>query len=373
MGAGASHDLTFRISNLDAGYGTYTYKDFTVEGPLSSGYFYYFNQVQKTVKESVPLCPGVSVGDKLLAYICKKYSISKNDLLDKKEISQRVNIENLYIDIENSIEDMELTRGGDPDDLSLLENPEFISLFTLYNDLKSYIFNTLSFIGYYCISKLHYVFASHVTDTTANIISFNWDTLIDEAMYNTKLWNYNTGYGFAFDKVIYKNDKDSAVLATSKTKSVILKPHGSINWYSDMHKNKLYLIIPVGLKLRGGTLGQLRSCESIDKDTHVFSYIIPPGKKRKQFPFVWEAMKDVLQGADKIIAIGFSFNSNDSYVKEEFERISFKKGVAVEIINPAGPEVVGIYRNVFKTENISITRNSFSDYCDSLKLSERIA
>jgi hypothetical protein len=373
LGAGASHDLAFRISNLDAGYGTYTYKDFTVEGPLSSGYFYYFNQIQKTVKKSVSLCSGVTIGDKLLAYICKKYNISQNDLFDKKEASQKVNIENLYIDIERSIEEMELARGGDPSDLSLLQDPEFVGLFTLHNDLKNYIFNTLSFIGYYCISKLHYLFASYVADTNANIISFNWDTLIDEALANTKLWNYNTGYGFAFDEVIYKNDKDSTVLTTPKAKTAILKPHGSINWYSDMRKEKLYLIVPVGLKLRGGTFGQLRSCETVYNDNHAFSYIIPPGKKRKQFPAIWEAMKNILQSADKIIAIGFSFNSNDSHVKEEFERISFKKDVAVEIVNPAGSDLLGIYKNVFKTENASITNSSFFDYCNRLALSERIA
>lgn len=373
LGAGSSHDLTFRISNLDAGYGTYTYKDFTVEGPLSSGYFYYCNQILKTVKENVPLCSGVTVSDNLSAYICKKYGIAKDDLLDKKEASQKVNIESLYSDIETAIDDMELKRGGRPEDLSLLRDPEFLRLFAIQTELKSYIFDSLSFIGYYCISKFHNIFANHVIDTSANIISFNWDILLDEAMCNTKLWSYSADYGIVFDKVVYKNDADSTTSAVSKTKSFILKPHGSINWYSDTDKEKLYLVVPVGLRLRGGTFGQLRSCESINKDDHAFSYIIPPGKKRKQFPVVWETMKDILQSADKIVAIGFSFNSNDSHVKEEFERISFKKNVEVEIVNPAGSDLIGIYKGVFATENISITSNSFSDYCDSLKLSERIA
>lgn len=133
-----------------------------------------------------------------------------------------------------------------------------------------------------------------------------------------------------------------------------------------MHKEKLYLIVPVGLKLRGGTLGRLRSCESIGKDNHVFSYIIPPGKKRKQFPFVWEAMKDILQGADKIISIGFSFNSNDVHVKDEFESICFKKGIEVEIINPNGSKLISIYKQVFKTGKITVKNSSFADYCNSL-------
>ncbi len=367
LGAGTSHDLSFRISNLDAGYGTYTYKDFLVEGPLSSGYFYYFNQIQKTVKDNVPLCHSVTVSDKLLAYICKKYIITEDKLFDNKESSQRVNIENLYIDIETAIDEMESKRGSDPHDLSLLQDPEFIDLFTLHGDLKNYIFDTLSFIGYYCISKYHHIFAEHIINAGASVISFNWDTLLDEAMFNTKRWNCETGYGFKFENIIYKNGNDSELVINLEETNIILKPHGSINWYSDMHKEKLYLIVPVGLRLRGGTLGRLRSCESIGNDSHVFTYIIPPGKKRRQFAHLWERMKDVLQNADKIIVIGFSFNSNDSHVKDEFEDITFKRDLSVEIIDPNGSKLVGIYKEIFKTEDVTVKFSSFVDYCNSLE------
>lgn len=367
LGAGTSHDLSFRISNLDAGYGTYTYKDFSVEGPLSGGYFYYFNQIQKTVKDSVPLCPGVTVSNKLLAYICKKYNITRDKLLDSKESSQKVNIENLYIDIEAAIDEMESKRGSDPHDLSLLQDQEFIDLFTLHNDLKSYIFDTLSFIGYYCISKYHHIFAVHIIDAGASVISFNWDTLLDEAMFNTKRWSCETGYGFKFEKILYKNGKDSELASKLEETNIILKPHGSINWYSDMQKEKLYLIVPVGLRLRGGTLGRLRSCESIGNDSHVFAYIIPPGKKRKQFAHIWERMKDILQNADKIIIIGFSFNSNDSHVKNEFKDIPFKRGLPVEIVDPNGSKLVNIYKEVFKTEDVVVKFSSFANYCNNLR------
>ncbi len=366
LGAGTSHNLSFRISNLDAGYGTHTYKDFSIEGPLSSGYFHYFNQILKTVKENVPLCPSVTISDKLLAYICKKYSITKDKLLDSKESSQKVNIENLYIDIETAIDAMESERGGDPNDLSLLQAPEFIDLFAIHNDLKNYIFDTLSFIGYYCISKYHHILAEHIIDADANVISFNWDTLLDEAMFNTKCWSCETGYGFKFEKILYKNGKDSGSAIKLEATNIILKPHGSINWYSDMHKEKLYLIVPVGVRLRGGTLGRLRSCESIGNDSHVFNYIIPPGKKRRQFAHIWERMKDVLQNADKIIIIGFSFNSNDPHVKDEFEDISFKIGLSVEIINPNGSKLVDTYKGIFKTEDVVVKFSSFADYCNYL-------
>ncbi|MBU2008191.1 SIR2 family protein [Patescibacteria group bacterium] len=366
LGAGASHDLSFRIGNLDAGYGTYTYKDFLVEGPLSSGYFYYFNRILKTVKENVPLCPGVTISDNLLTYIYKKCDITKNKLLDNKESSQKVNIENLYIDIETSMDEMKLELGSDPRDFSLLQNPKFVDLCTLQHDLKKYIFDTLSFIGYYCSSKYHQIFAEHIIDIGASVISFNWDTLLDEALFNTKRWSCETGYGFKFEKILYKNNKDSKLNVMPKGKNIILKPHGSINWYSDMHKEKLYLIVPVGLKLRGGTLGQLSSCESISEDSHVFNYIIPPGEKRKQFPQIWKLMHDILQNADKIIAVGFSFNNNDSHIREEFDNIQFKRDVSIGIIDPNSSLLVKTYKEVFKTENVAVKFSSFADYCNYL-------
>jgi len=63
LGAGASHNLNLRVNNIDVGYGTYNYKDFTVKGPLSKGYFYYFNQLLKTLKENIPFCSAVMAKD----------------------------------------------------------------------------------------------------------------------------------------------------------------------------------------------------------------------------------------------------------------------------------------------------------------------
>jgi hypothetical protein len=127
----------------------------------------------------------------------------------------------------------------------------------------------------------------------------------------------------------------------------------------------MYLVLPVGLSLRGGTFGQLRSCESIGTK-HVYRHIVPPGKKRKYFPNVWERMRDVLQNAGKIIAIGFSFNGNDSHVKEEFENIQFKRDLSVEIINPNGALLLDTYKTVFKTDDVVVRFSSFAQYCGEI-------
>jgi hypothetical protein len=205
------------------------YKDFHVEGPLSSGYFYYFNQILKAVQEEIPA--SVTINPRLSEYISRKYDITKNELLDNKNLSRKVNIENLYITIEETIDQMELCHGGDSDDPSKLLDPKLQELLAVQWDLKSYIFNTLAFIGYYCISKFHHIFADHLVNTGSDVISFNWDTLLDEAMFNTKRWSYETGYGLAFEKVIYKSNHNQENTPIQDSKTTILKPHGSINWY----------------------------------------------------------------------------------------------------------------------------------------------
>ena len=106
MGAGASHDLSFRMGTRDIGYGTRTGKDFHVEGPLSSGYFYYFNQILKAVDEGHDFHAPFAMSDRLLEYACQKYGIAKNDLLNNRNLSKKVNVENLYIVIETEMDEV---------------------------------------------------------------------------------------------------------------------------------------------------------------------------------------------------------------------------------------------------------------------------
>lgn len=57
-----------------------------------------------------------------------------------------------------------------------------------------------------------------------NIISFNYDLLIEQMLWKRKLWNPFDGYGFEFERNGNKNIPD--------TKIKVIKIHGSINWRS---------------------------------------------------------------------------------------------------------------------------------------------
>ena len=77
-------------------------------------------------------------------------------------------------------------------------------------------------------------------------------------------------------------------------------------------------------------------------------------------------MKYVLEEADEIVAIGFSFNDNDEYIKEEFNKIKYKKNVNIILVNPDNDKLKTIYKTVFCTDNICTKYKTFSQYCLSI-------
>lgn len=364
LGAGASRDLKFRISTIDAGYGTYQYKDFDLQGPLSSGYFYYIEQIFKQVQANSGLCVPAKASDSLIEYVNDRYGISSVDLLENEDKSRQVNIEELYLRIESEIEQFD-RENKSKEEFALLENKDYIGLNMRQWELMEYIVSSLSFIGYHCFSKNHAVFANHIVNNGGDVISFNWDILFDEAMIYTDRWDCQSGYVLNSQKVLSKSG--DTITQANQSRSLVLKPHGSINWYrkSQSDNGELYILWPVKRRLRGGTIGHLRNAEKIGEDLFR-SYIVPPGKKRKHFPGVWQKIKEVLENADEIVAIGFSFNQNDPHVKEEFNDVNFKKDLSVRIVNPGTGQLTQTYTEVFKTHNVKKIADSFDEFCQSL-------
>ena len=223
--------------------------------------------------------------------------------------------------------------------------------------METYIVEVLSFISNYCYSLTHAVLAKHLIQEGGDIISFNWDILLDEALAETGQWDYETGYGLRFKNF----PADDAPVP----RNFLLKPHGSINWYRPREGDELYLRIPEKRNLRGGTIDRLRRAERIDGQM-MHSFIVPPGRKRLAFPEVWRQVKDVLEAADEVTAIGFSFNSNDDHIKESLEGFSLKGSLKVRLVNPTGAELVRLYKEVFRTEDVQVLGEHFSAYCKSL-------
>lgn len=365
LGAGASRELSFNIRITDRG-ATIPVRDIPHKeiGPLSSGYFYYIDKLYNSLNEDLQIVFEAKVSDMLMEYI-KKYceckyngNIEKEDLLQKEEISKKVNIEKLYIFLKNEILEDE------KNDKNLSINESFPKLYLVESELLEYIHSSLSCLSYYCASNNYKILSKYITNKGGNIISFNWDILFEEAMMATGKWSPKDGYATNFKEIIYKNEEDKRKEMINETHSnnFILKPHGSINWYNkDGKMDDQNLFIQLNPNLRSGNFGLLERYEN-----GCYSSIIPPGAKEEYFSEVWNKMKCLLEEADEIITIGFSFNDNDIHIKNELNGIKFKKDLKITIINPDNKSLGNIYEEVFCTNNFEMEFKTFSEYCKML-------
>lgn len=365
LGAGASRELSFDIGIIDRGVNnpvrSIPHKEI---GPLSSGYFYYIDKLYNSLKEDLKLLFKARVSEILMEYIKiyfkHEYSknINKEDLLQKEEISKKINIEKLCLFLKKKI--LEDEKNGK----KLFEHESVLKLYLAESGLLEYIHISLSFLSYYCASSNYKVLSEYITKKGGNIISFNWDILFEEAMMATGKWSPKDGYGFNFKEVIYKNEEDrrKEMIDGINSNNFILKPHGSINWYNkDGNMENQILFIQLNPNLRSGNFSLLERYENGCK-----SSIVPPGAKEEYFSEVWNKMKRLLEEADEIVTIGFAFNDNDIHIKKELIRIKFKKDIKVTIINPENKKLGNIYAEVFCTSNLEMKFKTFSEYCQIL-------
>lgn len=365
LGAGASRELSFNIRIIDRG-ATKTVRDIPHNeiGPLSSGYFYYTNKLYNSLKKDLQIVFEVKVSDILMEYIKKYYkcnfngNIDREDLLQKEEVSKKVNIEKLYIFLKNKILEDEKNAKNLP------INRWDVGLYMAEINLLKYIHTSLSRLSYYCTSNNYKILSKYITNKGGNIISFNWDILFEEAMIATGKWSPKDGYGFNFKEIIYKNEEDrrKKMINEINSNNFILKPHGSINWYNKNGKmNEQILLIQLNPNLRSGNFGLLERLEN-----NCYSSIVPPGAKEKISSELWNKMKCLLEQTDEIVTIGFSFNDNDLHIKNELNRINYKKNLKITIINPENEKLGNIYAEVFCTNNLEMKFKTFSEYCQML-------
>lgn len=373
LGAGASRELRFNISTLDYPKGLKTDK-FMEYGPLSSGFFFDSNNLSQLVNKRLPLAAHLGISDNLIEYIYQYHknkfgkTITKENILNNEEVSRKINIERLYLDIEESIIEADRHK---QDNQSIDEN--IVNLHLIKNDLLEYIYESLSLACYYCYSIYHRILAAYILNYGGDVISFNWDILLDEAMNDTGKWNYEDGYGIKFKDVIYKYKENEDSAYQNKSNNLIFKAHGSINWYSRTSgENGSYLFMPLKRNLRGGAIDTLRVYE-YDKDgNQYFTSIVPPDSKREAYSEVWLQIKEVLENADEIIAIGFSFNDNDEHIWKRLQGFNFKKNLKISLVNPDADRLIGIYREIFRTNDISKILNTLGEYCEWIVKQEKM-
>lgn len=383
LGAGASRELKFITSKDDADTGEMKSLTHLVNGLLSSGFFFYINEFIKDIKKIDLLGTEIKIyNDWLLKFILDYYYkkngevVTINELLNNEAKSKKINIEEIYIAIE------ELLTAREQEKSSEYPTNEEVDIFLAERELIRYIHKALSMVTYFCHSLYHRILANYITINGGDILSFNWDILFDEEMYATQKWDYSCGYGFKPKDFIDKNKimrlpGYGYQECDTMPANIIYKPHGSLNWYKKSiagdwgfvdNTDEIYIGIPMTRSghYKGGTLasiGQLSFTEGYrDSADRYESLILPPGRKRKKFPSIWENIKRALELTDHLICIGFSFNDFDSHIIDEFKEVKFKNSLKIDIVNP-DLNIVEKYKNIFKATDINRSHSSFSDYC----------
>ena len=161
------------------------------------------------------------------------------------------------------------------------------------------------------------------------IISFNYDCLIDETLrrQGNKKWNSRYGYALTLGKRgkgsnLQGDDVWSPVTPATKNKSIMLyKLHGSLHFDVTGEKIKL--------KHRPYTKqhGNLR-----------FTIIPPESNKRYDqgvFKLIWKQAGQALHRTESLVVIGYSFPLTDSHANALFRISTKREGLkSLVIVNP---------------------------------------
>ena len=203
LGAGASANFTPMNP---------PFKGALIPFPMANNFF------QKAIEHSVLKDRnifGQPMYTALLDFIELNFSLTFGELKTKE-----LSVEEVYTKLERSIAKFTRPNG----------EREELDLYLAKSDLLDLIEELLCKLSrHYGPCKYHSILAKHIVQNQSAVISFNWDTLIDEGLCNTRRWFYETGYGIKFKRV-YINKIEGGE-GDRASNGLLLKPHGSINWF----------------------------------------------------------------------------------------------------------------------------------------------
>ncbi|MGA2465581.1 MAG: hypothetical protein ABSH06_14640 [Thermodesulfobacteriota bacterium] len=320
----------------------------------------------------------------LLDFIEKSFHLSFEGLKVNK-----LSIEKVYAELDKFIIQIDESKN--------LSNKE-VDLYLAKIDLTKLIEELLGKLSrHYGGCEYHAILAGHVVENESVVISFNWDTLIDGALYNTKRWFYETGYGIEFKRVYF--NKEEILDEKKESKGLLLKPHGSINWfrYQDLYWSDRdgFTGEPVSDEEAAGTylFEFVRTKPPRTHPAHMRLYLgkdfkpplkkpaeiniippIPPGQKstleeRPAFKTIWNRTHLVIKNAKRIIAIGYALKEPSIRLRFKKFRRESNKPLLLTLVNKCAidPEFVKHYREIFNPDKIDLF-HSFEEFCNAIRL-----
>ena len=367
LGAGASLDLRFDTNLVEL-----TIPACKDKGLLSTGFFYYAKQFEQEIlsnrKKIIDPDPQLQTSNIENIPLVKDY-LQKNGLEEDsekifadEEFSRKINIEAFLKFMENKSEE---ENKKEREKVSALERRVLNNL-SVFSPIHEFIYSSIKMVSFYCYSPLYRKFVREIIQEGDTIISFNWDDLLEEELYAAGDWDYWDGYGFEAKGV--KRQGDSVYTLPRRgmcSEILILKPHGSMNWYrkrpAQLVDNSVYVWIPADRALRGRKLYSKEQCRSFDFNSQTNVYFAPPEERKEtQFPEIWEQIKNRLEVADELIFIGFAFNEYDAEARNFFQKIAYRQSVRILLVNPDLSSEEN-YRSIFQPPVFKIC-STFNEY-----------
>ena len=213
--------------------------------------------------------------------------------------------------------------------------------------IETYTF--LSLIEPDCVDdKLLEAFTDSLSGTD-NIATFNYDLVLDYALYERRDWHPEDGYGITFN-----SPPGIRKRGNMKSKVHIYKLHGSLNWEPDYGDQIRLSVFCDDQKL------------TPYEGKHSGSWILPTFMKSFSVPLldVWQKACHALNIADEIIVIGYSLPKEDSRARFLLgtNQIEDKKLI---IVDPNANDLQENYKAITKNQNPELFC-SLADYLGSV-------
>lgn len=269
------------------------------------------------------------------------------------------NIESVFAEVER---ELRLVFDEIPDPARPTRVVERFGLVKTYDQFVLWFAHVLNEIQNGEIDEVYSALANRVFARDV-LITFNWDTLLDRALYESGHWHPDDGYGVDFDGFIDGGWRDVKP-TTSALK--LLKLHGSTNWFGPYVSRHLQ----TGARtwIATPTTAYKRWC-LIDGRTHFlaykdrwrpgytpFSYFFPPNDPVDDLPLmpiivppqehkdfqengtlfgpIWTAAFDGLATAERLVVIGYSFPPTDGHAFELLDAFLSGPGHTIELVDP---------------------------------------
>jgi len=146
------------------------------------------------------------------------------------------------------------------------------------------------------------------------IVTFNYDLVVESALFRRKLWSPTDGYGIRFDNTPPADQRNDVA-----TSFPLHKIHGSLNWEGpDMFQPRLELELfyDDGSPIFPGYLKNERPRRYVPyQGGHGGCWMMPSFVKQFAVPEllqVWRNAFAALREADDVVAVGYSLPSEDS-------------------------------------------------------------